>query len=136
MENIEILIHRLNNVLGIIESCINRLKSADANTFNKRWFNMKEVIIVTGRDRLSKEIALYNKLENTIENRFAGIYYKIDKQLSEADLNYKAMFDLLDEPGDYSEENKVVLLTNGDKLVKLLKDIISRLSRPEPENDS
>ncbi len=127
IENINILIHRLNNILGLIESCINRLKNVDVKTLNKRWFNMKDVIIVTGRDRLNREIGLYKKSDNTIEKTFAGTYSNLCKQLSEADGYYKAIFDLLDGSDGYSEKNKNMTLTNGDKLVERLKDIINKL---------
>ncbi len=127
MENIKILIHRLNNILGLTESCINRLKNADVKILNKRWFNMKDVIIATGRDRLSREIELYKKLENTIEKTVGGTYNNICEQLSEADVYYKSMFDLLDGSVDYSEKNKNMTLTNGGKLVERLTDIINKL---------
>lgn len=127
MENIKILIHGLNNVLGLIESCINRLKNADVKTLNKRWLNMKDVIIATGRDRLNREIGSYKKLEDTIEKTLGETYNNICEQLTEADGYYKAMFDLLDGPDGYSEENKVMTLTNGNKLVGVLKDIINIL---------
>ncbi len=127
IEIIKVLIHRLNNILCLIESCINRLKNADVKTLNKRWLNVKDVIIVTGRDRLNREIGLYKKPENTIEKTFVGTYSNIREQLSEADGYYKAMFDLLDGPDGYSEKNKNMTLTNGDKLVERLKDIINKL---------
>ncbi len=127
IENINILIHRLNNILGLIESCINRLKNADVKILNKRWLFMKDVITATGRDRLNREIGLYKNPVNTIERTFGETYNIICKQLSEADGYYKTMFDLLDGPDGYSEKIKNKTLTNGDKLVERLKDIIYKL---------
>ncbi|MBC8555352.1 MAG: hypothetical protein H8D23_37535 [Candidatus Brocadiales bacterium] len=128
MENKKILIHRLNNVLTLIESCINRLKNADVKTLNKKWFFMKDVVIATGRDRLDREIELYKKTENPTKKAFEETYNNVCKQLSEADGYYKDMFDLLDGPNGYSEENKNMILTNGNKLVGVLKDIMPKLS--------
>jgi hypothetical protein len=133
MENINILIHRLNNVLALIESSINRLKNADKKTLRKRWLFMKDVIIATGRDRLDREIEFYKKPENTIENAFEEIYDNVCKQLTAANGYYKAMFDLLDEPDGCSEENRDMTLTNGDKLVAILKDIINILEKAKIE---
>ena len=67
MEDIDILIHKLNNIIGLIESCINRLKNADEDALKKRWLFMKDVITTTGRDRIDKEIVFCKKLENTTE---------------------------------------------------------------------
>ncbi|MCP4252387.1 MAG: hypothetical protein GY775_03065 [Candidatus Scalindua sp.] len=129
MENIKTSIHRLKNFLCVTESCTNRLKNADVKTLNKRWFFMKNVIITTGRDRLDKEIELYKKPENSI----GTIYNNIYKRFSKADGYYKVMFDLLDGSNGYSEKNKNMTLTNGDKLVELLNDIISKLEKIEIE---
>ncbi|MHC4321664.1 MAG: hypothetical protein ACYST3_05250 [Planctomycetota bacterium] len=133
MENIDILIHRLNNFLALIESSINRLKNADKKTLEKRWLFMKDVIIATGRDRLDREIVLYKKSENTIENASEETCNNVCKQLSAADGYYKDIFDLLDGPDGYSEENKGMTLTNGDKLVGVLKDIINILEKTKIE---
>ncbi len=133
MENIEILIHRLNNILSLTEPCINRLKNADLKTLNQRWLNMKDVLIATGRDRLNREIVFYKKSENTIEKLFVGTYRNIREQLSGADGHYKAIFDLLDRPDGYSEKNKKMVFSNGDKLVECLKDIINRLEEIKVE---
>lgn len=133
MENIDIIIHKLNNVLALIESCINRLRDADEKALKKRWLFMKEVIIATGRDRLDREIVFYKKSENTIENASEETHNNVCKQLSAADGYYKAMFDLLEEPDGCSEENKDMTLTNGDKLVGILKDIINILEKTKIE---
>jgi len=127
MENIDILIHKLNNIIGLIESCINRLKNADEDALKKRWLFMKDVITTTGRDRIDKEIVFCKKPENTIEKVFKETYINSCEQLSEADIHYKAMFDLLDGPNGFSEENRDMTLTYGDRLVGILKDIINEL---------
>lgn len=127
MENIKVLIHRLNNILGLIESCINRLKHADVKTLNKRWIAMKDVIIATGRDRLSREIELYKKTKDTIERTSGEKYKDVFKQFSEADQYFKTMFDLLDGSGDHSEKNKDTVLTNGEKLSGILRKTINEM---------
>jgi len=113
IENIKILNHRLNNILGFSESSMNRLKNAGINTMKRRWITMRDVIIVTGRDR--------------IEKVSEEIYVDICKQLLEADKYYKAMFDQLDNSDEYSEKDKNITLTNGDKMIGLLKDTINKL---------
>jgi hypothetical protein len=127
MENSYILIHKLNNVLGLIESCINRLKCADEDALKKRWLFMKDVITATGRDRIDKEIEFYKKPENTIEDGDEETYNNNCKKLSEANGYYKAIFDLLDGQDGSSEENRNMTLTNGDKLVGILKGIINQM---------
>ncbi len=129
MENIKTSIHRLKNFLCVTESCTNRLKNADVKTLNKRWLLMKDIIIVTGRDRLGREIKLYKKSDNSIERTFGRTNNTICKLLSEADEYYKVMFDLLDGSNGYSETNKNIALSNGDKLVERLKDIIIKLEK-------
>lgn len=107
----------------LIESYIIRLKNTDEKILNKRWLFMKDVVIATGRDRLDREIGLYKNPENTIEKT----YNNACKQLSEANGYYKAMFDLLDGQDGCSEENRDMTLTNGDKMVAILKDIVNKL---------
>ena len=127
IENIRILNHRLNNILGFSESSMNRLKNADVKTMERRWITMRDVIIVTGRNRIHKEIGLYSKRKGIIEKVSRGIYADIRKQFLEVDKHYKAMFDILDNLKEYSEKDKNTILTNGDKMLTLLKDIIKRL---------
>ena len=127
IENIKILNHRLNNILGFSESSMNRLKNAGINTMKRRWFTMRDVIIVTGRDRIEKEIELYRDRKTIIEKVSEEIYVDICKQLLKADKYYKAMFDQLDNSDEYSEKDKNITLTNGDKMTGLLKDTINKL---------
>ena len=127
IENIKILNHRLNNILGFSESSMNRLKNADIKTMKRRWITMRDVIIVTGRDRIEKEIELYRERKNIIEKVSEEIYVDICKQLLKADKYYKAMFDQLDNSDEYSEKDKNITLTNGDKMTGLLKDTINKL---------
>ena len=88
---------------------------------------MKDVIIVTGRDRIEKEIELYRERKNIIEKVSEEIYVDICKQLLKADKYYKAMFDQLDNSDEYSEKDKNIILTNGYKMTGLLKDTINKL---------
>lgn len=127
IENIKILNHRLNNILGFTESSMNRLKNAGIKTMKRRWITMRDVIIVTGRDRIEKEIELYRERKNIIEKVSEEIYVDICKQLLKADKYYKAMFDQLDNSDEYSEKDKNIILTNGDKMIGLLKDTINKL---------
>ncbi len=127
IENIKVLIHRLNNILTLNESCINRLNNSSLMTLNKRWITMKDVINATGRDRIYSEIVLYKKTKDIIKNTFGEKYNDIFKQFSDADHYFKTMFDSLDGSDSYSEKNKNMTLANGDKLVEYLKDIIKKL---------
>ena len=122
VENINVLIHKLNNVLALIESSINRVRNADKETLDKRWLFMKEIIVATGRDRLDREIELYKNTESTIRKALQATYKSAYRQLSEASGHYKAMFDLLNEPDSCSEENRDMTLTNGNRLIAILKD--------------
>ena len=88
---------------------------------------MRDVIIVTGRDRIEKEIELYRERKNIIEKVSEEIYVDICKQLLKADKYYKAMFDQLDNSDEYSEKDKNITLANGDKMTGLLKDTINKL---------
>ena len=133
MENINVLIHKLNNVLALIESSINRVKNADKETLEKRWFFMKEVLIATGRDRLDSEIELYKNTESTIGKALQATYKSVDRQLSEANGYYKAMFDLLNGPDGCSEENRDMTLTNGNRLIAILKDTVNILEKVKIE---
>ena len=127
MQDIYVLIHKLNNVISLIESCINRLKNADKDALKKKWFFMKDVITSTGRDRIDREIVFCNKQKNTIEKVFKDTYINSCEQLSEADRYYKAMFDLLDGPNGFSEENRDMTLAYGNSLIGILKNIINKL---------
>ncbi len=133
MENINVLIHKLNNVLALIESSINRVKNADKETLEKRWLFMKEVLIATGRDRLDSEIELYKNTESTTGKALQATYKSVDRQLSEANGHYKAMFDLLNGPDGCSEENRDMTLTNGNRLIAILKDTVNILEKVKIE---
>ncbi len=133
MENINILIHKLNNVLALVESSINRLRNADKEILEKRWLFLKEVIIATGRDRLDSEIELYKSMENAIGKAFQATYKSVDRQLSETNEYYKAMFDLLNGPDGCSEENRAMMLTNGNRLITILKDTVNILEKAKIE---
>ncbi len=133
MENINVLIHKLNNVLALIESSINRVKNADKETLDKRWLFMKEVIVATGKDRLDSEIELYKNTQSTIGKALQATYKSVDRQLSEANGHYKAMFDLLSKPGSCLEGNRDMTLTNGNKFIIILKDTINVLEKVKIE---
>ncbi len=134
MENIDVLIHKLSNVLALVESSINRVKNADKETLDKRWLFMKEVIVATGRDRLDSEIVLYKNTQSTIGKALQATYKSVDRQLSEANGYYKAMFDLLNEPDDCSEENRNITLTNGNRLIIILKETVNTLEKVKIES--
>jgi signal transduction histidine kinase len=129
MENIEsirTLKHNLRNILGFSETCINRLKNADTETMQRRWINLKDVIIATGRNRINKEIELFGKKKEAIEKVAMRMYTETCSQLLEADKNYKAMFDLLNNSNKYSEKDKNIALAYGDKMIRFLKGIINK----------
>ena len=85
VENIKILNHRLSNILGFSETSMNRLKNADRDVVDKRWGTMRDVIMVTGRNRISKEIGLYRKERKKIEKISGDIYNGIYKRFLESD---------------------------------------------------
>ncbi len=127
IESIKTIQHNLSNILGFSESCINRLKDADAKTMNRRWITLNDVIIATGRDRIKKETVLYRKSKGIIEKVSEEIHTDVCKQLLRTDKYYKALFDLLYNSNEYNEGDKNIALTNGDKMVRLLKDIINKM---------
>ena len=124
MENIKILIHRLNNLAGFSESCMNRLKNSDVKSVSKRWTTMKDVFIATGRDRLEREIESYRKINDI---SYGETHNDIIMRLSEVNRHYKAIFDLFDGSGDFSDNNKNTALKNGINMVSLLKNTIKKL---------
>jgi molybdopterin converting factor small subunit len=127
IESMKTLKHNLRNILVLSEACINRLKNANAETMQRRWFNFKDVIIATGRNRINKEIELYRRKKETIEKASMRIYTGICSQLLEADRNYKAVFDILNNSNEYSEKDKNTALKCGDKMIIFLKDIINKM---------
>ncbi len=127
INNIKTLNHRLNNILGMSESSMNRLKNADVKTMDRRWATLRDVIIVTGRDRINKEIALFRHRKKIIEKISTETYVDVYEQLLMTDKFYKAMFDMLDNSKEHSEEAMNASLVYGSKMVCLLKYIINRL---------
>ncbi len=127
IENIKTIQHNLSNILGFSESCINRLKNANIETMQRRWNTLRDVIIVTGRSRINKEIKLYKRRKDIIGKVSTRVYTDTCSQLLEADKYYKVMFDLLNNSNEYSEKDKNSALTYGDKMVRLLKDIINKM---------
>ncbi len=53
--------------MGIIESSMNLLNNADVNTREKRWITMRDALMVTGRDRINKEIDSFRNVRKSIE---------------------------------------------------------------------
>jgi hypothetical protein len=94
---------------------------------NRRWITLNDVIIATGRDRIKKETVLYRKSKDIIEKVSEEIYTDVCKQLLRTDKYYKALFDLLYNSNEYNEGDKNIALANGDKMVRLLKDIINKM---------
>ncbi len=131
VEKIKALGHKLRNILGIIESGMNRLKNANSDTVAKRWGDMRDAIIVTERNRISKEIELYIKEREIIDRVSKETYADIYRQLLNVDKYYKIMFDILDNSKEYPEKDTALI--NGDKMVKLLKDIINKLESVKNE---
>lgn len=124
MENIEILIHRLNNLAGFSESCMNRLKNSDVKSVSKRWTTMKDVFVATGRDRLEREIESYRKISDIASEE---MHNDIIMRLSKVNKHYKAIFDLLDGSDTFSDNKKNTALNNGSNMVSLLKNTIIKL---------
>ncbi len=127
IENVTSLNHNLNNVLGIIESSMNLLKNADVNTLEKRWVAMRDALIVTGRDRINKEIDSLINARKAIENVSMETYMDAYSKLLKSDKYYKSMFDMLINSKEYSDEVKNASFVFGNKTVHLLKNIINSL---------
>ena len=106
---------------------MNRIKNADGKTIERRWATMRDVIIVTGRDRINKEIALFRHRKKIIEKVSEETYVDVYDQLLSIDKFYKAMFDILDNSKEYSEEAMNASFIYGNKMVCILKYIINRL---------
>ncbi len=127
IENVTSLNHSLNNVLGIIESSMNLLNNADVNTLEKRWVAMRDALMVTDRDRISKEIDLFKNVRKVVERVSMETYMDVYSQFSKADRYYKSMFDILVNSKEYSDEAKNASFVYGNKIVCILKYIINRL---------
>ncbi len=127
IENVTSLNHSLNNVLGIIESSMNLLNNADVNTLGKRWVAMRDALMVTDRDRISKEIDLFKNVRKVVERVSMETYMDVYSQFSKADRYYKSMFDILVNSKEYSDEAKNASFVYGNKIVCILKYIINRL---------
>ncbi len=127
IENVTSLTHNLNNIVGLIESSMNLLKNADVNTLGKRWVAMRDVLMVTGRDRINKEIESFNNVSKAAESITIETYTDAYSKFLEADKYYKSMFDIFNDSNAYSDEVKNASFVCGNKIVYILKYIISSL---------
>ncbi len=126
-EDMAALIHSLNNIVGIIESSINLLKHANVNTLGKRWVTMRDALIVTGRDRLDKEISTFRNVRNAEGSISMEIETDAYSKFLKANICYKSMFDILINSEEYSNETKISSFDYGNKTVNILKNIINSL---------
>jgi hypothetical protein len=126
-EALRALNHRLCNIQGIIESCINLLKNADDKSMIKRWSTMREVLMVTGRDRINIETVMYCTKKETIEGISREIYRDVYDKLTIADSYYKSLFDLIHNAIKYSDEDKNASVIAGEKITNVLVHIIKKL---------
>ncbi len=127
IENVTSLNHNLNNVMGIIESSMNLLNNADVNTREKRWIAMRDALMVTGRDRINKEIDSFRNVRKSIEKASLETYKDVYSQFFNADKYFKSMFDIFSNSNEYSDEVKNTSFDYGNKTVFILKYIISSL---------
>ncbi len=127
IENVTSLNHNLNNIVGIIEASMNLLNNADTDTLGKRWIAMRDTLIATGRDRMNKEINSFQNVKKSVESVSIEIYMDTSSKFPNADKYYKAMFDILTNSKEYSDEAKNASFVYGNKIVCLLKSIINSL---------
>ncbi len=127
IEKIASLIHNLYNITGITELSMNWLNNANVNTLEKRWVGMRDALMVTGEDRINKEIDLFRNERKAIESVSMETYMDIYDKLSKADKSYKSMLDILVNSKEYSDKTKDTTFFHGNKTVYLLKHIINSL---------
>ncbi len=125
--NVTSLNHNLNNVVCIIESSMNLIKNADVSTLKKRWFAMRDILMVTGRDRINKETDLFRNVRKAVESVSIETYSDVYNQFLKADKYYKSMFDILTNSKEYSDEAKNASFVYGNKMVCLINSIINNL---------
>ncbi|MDR4504392.1 MAG: hypothetical protein MRK01_06300 [Candidatus Scalindua sp.] len=126
-EALRALNHRLCNIRGIIESCTNLLKYSDDKSMIKRWSTMRNVFMVTGRDRINSEMEIYCTKKETIEGISLEIYRNVYDKLALADSNYKSLFDLVHNSITCSDDNKNESVIAGEKITDILGHIIQKL---------
>ncbi len=127
INNVTSLNHNLNNIVGIIETSTNLLNNADINTLEKRWVAIRDALMVTGKDRINKEIELFRNVRKAVEKVSVETYNDVYSQLLKTDKYYKSMLDILTNSKEYSEETKNNSFVYGNKMVYLLNDIIKKL---------
>ncbi len=128
--------HRLQNIQGVIESCINRLKNADDNSKRKRWSMMREVLLVSGRDRIDREMTAYSKKRDAIESISCKISRDIYDTFIIADKNYKSLFDLVHNATTYSIEGKDASVSIGKVITDALLHIIEKLEAVQNDTEN
>lgn len=127
IEKVTSLNHSLNNAVCIIESSMNLLRNADINTLGKRWRTAREALLVTGRDRINKEIDSFSTVSKTVERVSKKIYTDTNSQFLETDKYYKSLFDLIINSKEYSDEAKSTSFAYGNKIVYLINNIINNM---------
>ncbi len=127
IEKVASLIHNLYNIMGIIESSMNLLNNANENTLGKRWIGMRDAVMVSGEDRINKEIDLFRNERKAIESVSMETYMDTCDNFSKADKSYKSMLDILVNSKEYTDKAKVSSFFHGNKMVCLLKHIINNL---------
>lgn len=127
METVTSLNHNLNNIVGIIEVSMNLLNNAKGDTLGKRWVAMRDALMVTGRDRINKEIDSFRNIRKAVENVSMETYMEAYSKFLKADKDYRSMFDIFINSTEYSDEVKNASFGFGNKTVYLLKHIISIL---------
>ncbi len=127
IEKVASLIHNLYNIMGIIESSMNLLNNANENTLGKRWIGMRDAVMVSGEDRINKEIDLFRNERKAMESVSMETYMDIYDKFSKADKSYKSMLDILVNSKEYSDKAKDTSFFHGNKIAYLLKHIINSL---------
>jgi hypothetical protein len=127
IETVTSLHHNLNNIVGIIEVSMNLLNNAKEDILGKRWVAMRDALMVTGRDRINKEIDSFRNIRKAVENVSMETYMEAYSKFLKADKDYRSMFDIFINSTEYSDEVKNASFGFGNKTVYLLKHIISIL---------
>ena len=127
IETVTSLHHNLNNIVGIIEVSMNLLNNAKGDTLGKRWVAMRDALMVTGRDRINKEIDSFRNIRKAVDNVSMETYMEAYSKFLKADKDYRSMFDILINSTEYSDEVENASFGFGNKTVYLLKHIISIL---------
>ena len=131
-----LLKHNLPNVIGTIEPNINCLRNASTQKVHGEWSIVKETMLKAKRNRIEKEMVIFEALEKLLLSDQNRVYTEIRQELFKADTHYKDMFDILADSRGYSEMNRKSVIEKGQKIIEALNNARIMLERTINETSS